>query len=116
MSDDLWSFFMEMPSVGYIIESSHCDNNGNCEHYCGMVKPHDIITGCFYLTSGDGARQKIEARVVDFKPTVCFSVDNQGNKVNLYVNSENCMLTKSGLLHIAEENQYGKFDIIIGKS
>lgn len=113
MSDDLWSFFIDVPSNGYTIEGSHCISD-ECSTYEGNIDPNNIWE--FDLTSRDGTKQKVETSIVDFlEPKIRFSLHSNGKKIDLDVTPNNCLITENGFLCINENNQDHKFEIVIKK-
>jgi hypothetical protein len=114
MSDDLWGFLIDIPSGGYIIESSYCAGD-ECSSYTGNIDPSDIWK--FNLVSPDGkVAKKFEASVTDlFEPRIHLSVDSSGKKIDFDISPKNCNITKDGLLCIDGNNQDHKLKLLIKK-
>ncbi|AAW70639.1 hypothetical protein EJB10_02255 [Wolbachia endosymbiont of Brugia malayi] len=115
MSSDLWNFFTEVPSEGYIVESSYCTDSG-CSNYIGNIDLSNIRE--FNLVSPDRKiTKKFEANIIDFfEPRVHLSMDDSGKKINLDIAPENCSATKDGFLCIDKNEQDYKLKILIKKS
>ncbi|QKX01513.1 hypothetical protein GOY13_00830 [Wolbachia endosymbiont of Cruorifilaria tuberocauda] len=114
MSGDLWGFFMDVPTEGYLIESSYCAG-GECSYYTGNIDPNNIWE--LNLASLDGKIVKrIGVDVINFsEPRVRFSMDENGEKVNLDISPENCAVTEDGFLCINKDKQNYRLKFLIKK-
>ncbi|MGL9762195.1 MAG: hypothetical protein ACR5LB_08585 [Wolbachia sp.] len=114
MSDDLWGFLIDIPSGGYIIESSYCAGD-ECSSYTGKIDPSAIWK--FNLVSPDGKVVKeFKASIISYlEPRICLSVDSSGKKIDFDISPKNCNITKDGLLCIDGNNQDHKLKLLIKK-
>ncbi|QKX02558.1 hypothetical protein [Wolbachia endosymbiont of Dirofilaria (Dirofilaria) immitis] len=114
MSDDLWGFFIDFPSEGYVVESSYCAD-GKCNYYIGNIDLNNIWE--FDLISLDGkVIKKVGVDVVDFsEPRVRFSMNESGEKINLDIAAENCKVTEDGFLCINKDKQNYRLKFLIKK-
>ncbi|QKX02656.1 hypothetical protein GOY07_00030 [Wolbachia endosymbiont of Litomosoides sigmodontis] len=114
MLSDLWGFFSEIPSEGYIVEGSCCTDSG-CSSYIGNIDPNNIRE--FDLVSLDGrVTKKFKTNIIDFfEPRARLSMDDSGRKINLDIAPENCSATKDGFLCIDKNEQNYKLKILIKK-
>ncbi|CCF78081.1 hypothetical protein wOo_03560 [Wolbachia endosymbiont of Onchocerca ochengi] len=114
MSGDLWDFLVDVPSEGYVVESSYC-TSGKCNYYTGNIDPNNIWE--FDLISLDGkATRKVGIDVINFsEPRVRFSMDESGKKINLDIAPENCKITEDGFLCINKDKQDYRLNFLIKK-
>ncbi|MGL9732464.1 MAG: hypothetical protein ACR5KW_00215 [Wolbachia sp.] len=114
MSDDLWSFLIDIPNGGYIIDCLYCLGD-ECSSYTGKIDPSTIWM--FNLISSDGkVAKEFEANIISYlEPRICLSVDSSGKKIDFDISSKNCDITEDGLLCIDGNNQDHKFKLLIKK-
>ncbi|MGL9681907.1 MAG: hypothetical protein ACR5K2_02880 [Wolbachia sp.] len=114
MSDDLWDFLIDIPSGGYIIESSYCAGD-ECGSYTGKIDPSAIWK--FNLVSLDGEVVKeFRANIISYlEPRICLSVNSSSKKIDFDISPKNCNITEDGLLCIDENNQNHKLKLLIKK-